>query len=201
MKQEIEIKVPTNWAEVSLKRYQNYTKRVIGLENEDEIVLNTISALCDIPINVVKKLKVHDIVELYKKLSNLISLPINKQVFDKVKIKGKEFGFHPNLDEMSLGEFVDLEEHCKNGSEELQYILAILYRPIIENKNGKYDIEPYNENHIKNSPYFEELSIDVVNGVMVFFYNLGTEFLMSSSHYLKMKAEKKLQEVTMVGLV
>lgn len=201
MKKEIEIIVPETWADVSLKTYQKYNSRVSNLEDEDEIVLGSISALCNIPIDIIKRLKVKDIKTLYKRLSKLISVPVNKEVFDKIEIKGVKYGFHPNLDELTMGEFVDLEEQTKDGVDGFHNVLAILYRPITEEKGNKYNIEPYNESHIKNASLFQELSIDVVNGVMVFFYRLGNKFIKNSNRYLNQNLTKYLQEVTTDGLV
>jgi hypothetical protein len=201
MKKEIEIIVPETWADVSLKTYQKYNSRISNLEDEDEIVLGSISALCNIPIDIIKRLKVKDIKTLYKRLSKLISVPVNKEVFDKIEIKGVKYGFHPNLDELTMGEFVDLEEQTKDGVDGFHNVLAILYRPITEEKGSKYNIEPYNESHIKNASLFQELSIDVVNGVMVFFYRLGNKFIKNSNRYLNQNLTKYLQEVTTDGLV
>ena len=201
MKKEIEIIVPETWADVSLKTYQKYNSIVSNLEDEDEIVLGSISALCNIPIDIIKRLKVKDIKTLYKRLSKLISVPVNKEVFDKIEIKGVKYGFHPNLDELTMGEFVDLEEQTKDGVDGFHNVLAILYRPIIEEKGNNYNIEPYNESHIKNASLFQELSIDVVNGVMVFFYRLGNKFIKNSNRYLNQNLTKYLQEVTTDGLV
>lgn len=201
MKKEIEIIVPETWADVSLKTYQKYNSRISNLEDEDEIVLGSISALCNIPIDIIKRLKVKDIKTLYKRLSKLISVPVNKEVFDKIEIKGVKYGFHPNLDELTMGEFVDLEEQTKDGVDGFHNVLAILYRPITEEKGNKYNIEPYNESHIKNASLFQELSIDVVNGVMVFFYRLGNKFIKSSNRYLNQNLTKYLQEATTDGLV
>lgn len=201
MKKEIEIIVPETWSDVSLKTYQKYNSRISNLEDEDEIVLGSISALCNIPIDIIKRLKVKDIKTLYKRLSKLISVPVNKEVFDKIEIKGVKYGFHPNLDELTMGEFVDLEEQTKDGVDGFHNVLAILYRPITEEKGNKYNIEPYNESHIKNASLFQELSIDVVNGVMVFFYRLGNKFIKSSNRYLNQNLTKYLQEATMDGLV
>ena len=199
MKKQIEIIIPNHWSEVSLKHYQNYVDEVSGVENEDEIVVKTISSLCGVSNELVKRLKINDIKDIYHKLSELITKPVNKNIFDKIKIKDIMYGFHPNLDEMSLGEFVDLEENCKGGVGNLHNVLAILYRPITEEKGKEYNIEPYSENHIKNAPLFQDLSIDVVNGVMLFFYTLGTKCLMNLSNYLEQNLPNKIQEVITDG--
>ena len=199
MKESVEINVPTSWGDVSLKVYQDYTSKIAGLTDEDEIVIQSISSLCGIPLKLIKMLKREDIKRIYITLSKLISLPINKEVIDKIEINGITYGFHSNLDEMTLGEFVDLDEYSKEGVDGIQYILSILYRPITETKGNKYNIESYNESHIQNARHFQDLSIDVVNGVMVFFYHLGSELLMNSQSYLERVEEKLMQGQVMVG--
>ena len=201
MKKQIEIIVPESWSDVTLERYQDYSTRVKGLDDEDEIVLNSISSLCGVPIEVIKRLKISDIKILYTKLGKLISVPVNKEVFDKINIKGVTYGFHPKLDDMTLGEFVDLEEQTKDGVEGFHNVLSILYRPVTEVKGSKYNIEPYNESHIKNAPLFKDVSIDVVNGVMVFFYTLGSKCIKSSNRYLEANLMNHLQEMGTDGLV
>ena len=197
----IEIIVPESWSDVTLERYQDYSTRVKGLDDEDEIVLNSISSLCGVPIEVIKRLKISDIKILYTKLGKLISVPVNKEVFDKINIKGVTYGFHPKLDDMTLGEFVDLEEQTKDGVEGFHNVLSILYRPVTEVKGSKYNIEPYNESHIKNAPLFKDVSIDVINGVMVFFYTLGSKCIKSSNRYLEANLMNHLQEMGTDGLV
>lgn len=201
MKKQIEIIVPESWSDVTLERYQDYSTRVKGLDDEDEIVLNSISSLCGVPIEVIKRLKISDIKILYTKLGKLISVPVNKEVFDKINIKGVTYGFHPKLDDMTLGEFVDLEEQTKDGVEGFHNVLSILYRPVTEVKGSKYNIEPYNESHIKNAPLFKDVSIDVINGVMVFFYTLGSKCIKSSNRYLEANLMNHLQEMGTDGLV
>ena len=60
MKESIEIIVPENWADVSLKSYQNYVTKINDLKGEDEIVIHSISSLCNIPLKLIKHLKRED---------------------------------------------------------------------------------------------------------------------------------------------
>lgn len=199
MKKEIEIVVPSNWSEVSLKSYQDYNSKINDLKGQDEIIIHSISTLCNVPAHIVSKLRVKDIQQVYLKLSKLISIPINKEIVGKISLGGKEFGFHPNLDEMSLGEFVDLDEYTKDGVNGIQYIMSILYRPITETKGSNYNIEPYTDEHIKNAVLFEQVSIDHINGVMIFFYHLGSKSLKNSLNYLSRMEGSKRHEVIMGG--
>ena len=201
MKKEISITIPEKWADVDLNCYQKYISKIDDIENEDEIVVHSIASLCGVPQKFVKRLKIEDIKKIYEKLSKIISVPVNKKIYHKIEIKGVKYGFHPNLDDMTLGEFVDIEENSKGGIASFHNILSILYRPIVEEKKDKYNIEPYDTKHLENSKLFKTLSIDVVNGVMIFFYTLGNKLLMNSKDFSQMivEAQKHQREETMGG--
>ena len=188
MKKEVSIKIPEKWSDVSLKTYQDYSSKIDDLTNEDEIVLHSIASLCEVPLDVIKMLKVTDIKTIYLKLAELISVPVNKEIFYKIKINGVKYGFHPCLDEMTLGEFVDIEENAKDGVLSFHKVMSVLYRPIIEEEGNKYKIEPYEAFHMDNAKLFQEINIDTINGVMLFFYNLGNRLLKNSKGYLQVMA-------------
>tara|TARA_R110002012_G_scaffold246332_1_gene421857 strand:- start:212 stop:820 length:609 start_codon:yes stop_codon:yes gene_type:complete len=200
MRQTINIDVPTKWTDVSLKAYQNYCRAVEDLTDEDELVFQSISTLCNVPVDIVKKLRVNDIKEIYERVGKLISIPVNKEVFDRIEMGGVTYGLHPNLDELTMGEYIDLDEACKEGIYGLQGVLAILYRPIIKEAKNRYNIEVYDVKHLENARHFENISIDVVNGLMLFFYNLGSKCLMSSQTFLEELERKNQPEETLNGL-
>ena len=77
----------------------------------------------------------------------------------------------PSLDEMTFGEYVDLENFISDW-DSMHKAMAVLYRPIKYNKNGKYLIEDYDG----SDRYWEVMKDAPVNvslGAMVFFYRLG----------------------------
>jgi hypothetical protein len=86
-----------------------------------------------------------------------------------------EFGFMPNMDEMSLGEYIDLEKYISNW-DTMHKAMAILYRPIVAGKKEFYEIEKY-EGSDKYSDLMKDSPITVSLGAMVFFYHLGKELL------------------------
>jgi hypothetical protein len=92
-----------------------------------------------------------------------------------------EYGFIPKLDDISVGEFIDLDEYIKDGKQ-LHKIAAILYRPVTK-RNGKlYDIEKY-EGTSKYADTMMKVDYRVVLGALVFFWNLGNSLLKSSVTY------------------
>lgn len=198
MTDTLEIKVPTDWEEVSIDKYVKYCEAVKDLENESEIIKQTISILCDIPIDIISHVKIKDLKAIQKALHKLISKPVNKDIISKININDKVFGFHPKLDDMTMGEYVDIETFSKEN--DLAKVLSVLYRPIVKEQGNRYDIEPYDADvHLLNEDMFKSISINVANPVAVFFWSLGNKQLTNFQQSLE-KAEKKVSPADMVGL-
>ena len=102
--------------------------------------------------------------------------------------KGKtvEFGFMPNMDKMSLGEYVDLEKYISDWNT-MHRALAVMYRPIVAGKGEFYEIEKYKGSD-KYADIMKDSPVTVALGSMVFFYNLGRELLRVTTHSLQKQA-------------
>jgi len=84
-----------------------------------------------------------------------------------------EFGFIPNLDKMTMGEYIDLNNYLEDA-DSLNKAMAVLYRPIHPSYKNKtnYRISSY-----EGTEFFSELMKDmplgIALGAKVFFYRLG----------------------------
>jgi hypothetical protein len=87
-----------------------------------------------------------------------------------IRIGDKVMGFHPNLEAMSFGEYLDLNQLVSSDfTNNLPKIMSILYRPVVSEFMHNYEIEKYDSNvHIKNADLFREVDMAYVNGAMVF---------------------------------
>ena len=197
MKKTFEISIPTDWDEVSIKKYMKYTSAIQDVTDEEETTKLTISILCDIPMNIINYLKLKDLKVIQNNLQKLISKPVNKQIINKINIDGKMYGFHPKIDDLTMGEYVDIETFAKDN--DLSSMMSVLYRPIIKEQGNRYDIEPYDINHINNKKHFEKLSINIANAIVVFFWNLGNQQLNHIHQFLK-ETKNNQQQADMVGL-
>jgi len=111
-----------------------------------------------------------------------------------IEVEGKRYGFHPNLDDITLGEYADVETFIKDDVEKnLPELMAILYRPIVEEKNGIYIIEAYDGNINIRAEEMKKMPAEQVQSALVFFYNLGKELLRTLPSYLmeRLKEMKK----------
>ena len=91
-----------------------------------------------------------------------------------ISVNGMEYGFHPNLDDITLGEYADIETYIKAGIEKhLTELMAILYRPIKEKKNDIYIIEAYDGDIRMRAEEMKLMSSEQVQSALVFFYNFA----------------------------
>ena len=97
-----------------------------------------------------------------------------------IEIEGVEYGFHPSLDRITLGEFADLETFLKMGIQKhLPEVMAILYRPIVEKKNNIYTIEKYDGNIEIRTEVIKRMKAEEVQAALVFFWSFVKELLIA----------------------
>ena len=118
-----------------------------------------------------------------------------------IRIGDKVMGFHPNLEAMSFGEYLDLNQLVSSDfTNNLPKIMSILYRPVVSEFMHNYEIEKYDSNvHIKNADLFREVDMAYVNGAMVFFCLLREDLLSSSLKFLDQQMMRQMEEsLTMI---
>ena len=180
---KIEINVPTNLNEITLEQYQKFLK--IAENNPEGNFLNAkmIEIFCGIPLSDSYKLKMSSVTAIIDILSELLgSKPDHVERFE---INGVEYGFIPDLDDMSLGEYIDLDNNASKW-EQMHLAMNVLYRPIKTSKIGKYNIEDYNVN---NPEVMKDMPLGAAIGSLFFFYNLGMELSRHTILYSNNQAE------------
>ena len=134
-----------------------------------------------------------DLLEIMAIIKNMIDTEPNKEQFRKVfEFNGEEYGFCPNLSNISTGEYIDLESYCKEPIENLHTIMSILYRKITFKRNERYAIEDYNPDEFKEE-LFKDCPMDIALSCLGFFLTLGENLARISHSYLQareMKAQK-----------
>ena len=166
---KLEINVPTSLDEITLGQYQKYLK--IADENPDGNFLSAkmIEIFCGIPLSESYKLKVSSVQAIIDILEELLeSKPVHVEQF---VMGGVTYGFIPDLDDMSLGEYIDLDNNASKW-EQMHIAMNVLYRPIKDIRKEKYNIIDYtttNPDKMKDTP------MSAVSGSLFFFLNLGIE--------------------------
>jgi hypothetical protein len=184
---KFEISIPTELKEIKLSQYQAFLK--IAKDNTDEEFLHQkmVQTFCGIDLKEVAEIRYKEVIEITESLGRMFDVK-NHKFINKFKMGGVEFGFIPNLDDMTFGEYTDLDTYI-NDWEQMHKAMAVLYRPIKKNGlNGTYEIEKYNGS-ITYSDVMKHAPLDVVFGANVFFYTLGNELLKSTMTYLENNKE------------
>lgn len=162
---------------------------IVDTYKEDENKLNTelIKYLYNGNLDIPKK-------EADKTLIDILQILNDKPDFiQRFEFDGIEYGFIPKLDDITVGEFIDLDEYVKDAKQ-LHKIAAILYRPVIKSNGKLYDIEKY-EGTSKYADTMMKVDYKVILGAMVFFWNLGNSLLKNSVTYTQ-KVIKELKTTT-----
>ena len=188
---KLEINVPTTLSEIPLKSYQEFLKVQQGSNDEEFIAQKMVQIFCGIELKDIVKMKLTSLNELITHFTKLFS---EKPKFQPTfKIGTQEFGFITNLEEISFGEYVDLENNLQKW-ETYHKAMAVMYRPIKMRFNDKYEIVDYTpleemQELMKFTP------ADVAISSSVFFWNLGSELLTATLTYLErqIKTNRKVQ--------
>lgn len=170
---QIEINVPTSLNEITLEQYQRYLKATEETPDGSLLDAKIIEIFCGIPISESYKLKmssVQSIVDILVDMLNEKPTHINRFSLD-----GVQYGFIPDLDEMSLGEYVDLDGNASDW-QKMHVAMNVLYRPIKIKKGTKYSIKEYTA---EDPDKMKDMPLGVAIGSLFFFYKLGLEL---SSH-------------------
>ena len=180
---KLKIIIPEKLNEVTLLQYQQFLK----IKEDDPIrVEKTISIFCKINIDTVRKTQKSEITEIFNQLTSLLKEePERTPIF---KMNGVQYGFIPKLDEMSWGEYIDLDTSISDW-ENMHKAMAVLYRPVSQKIKSKYLIKDYDP----DEQLFEDMKqmpLDIVFGALVFFYRLSNELLNVIPNYLAEEFKK-----------
>ena len=186
-----EFKLISKWSDVTLEKWLKLIDFHEGSKSEE--AEETIAALSTIPKDLIKQLELKDVAIIMGKIAELQSKQ-DSSLKRIVEIDGKEYGFHPDLDSITLGEYADIETFIKNDIEKnLPELCAVLYRPITEKKNDVYTIEAYDGNIKIRTEEMKKMAAEQVQSALVFFYRLGNELLLTLPSFLT----ERLKEMKM----
>jgi hypothetical protein len=186
---QMDIKIPTLLSDITVGEYQKW-HAIQSQEDGDEdfLLYKTIEIFCDVDIQDVLKFPQEDAESIATELAEVLNQPA--KFTPRFTLEGVEYGFIPNLEKLSLGEYIDLETYLTD-TKDLHRAAAVMYRPILKDFKGLYTIEGY-EGSSKYAEVMKRAPIDVISQAVVFFYSLGNELLKVSLHSLEQQEVKIL---------
>ena len=186
-----EYNIIDSWENVTLEKWQRI---VLGKKkSKSKEAQETIALLSDIPKKLINEMSIKDVATIFERISKLQVEGKLKKVF---KIDEVEYGFMPDLDEITLGSWADIEHYIKDGLEKnMHKIMAVLFRPITSKEGKMYSIQAYKDGRQRAEKFRKKMNAKQVQQSLVFFYNLGNELSMILPLYL-MEMMTKIQEET-----
>jgi len=185
-----EFNVIESWKDVTLEKWVKLINNKIDTKGQEAIQL--IKELSNIPKDIIKSLELSDIAVIMSRIGELQANQDNT-LQKIIEIDGKRYGFLPDLDSITLGEYADIETFIKMDIDKhLPEVMSILYRPIVEEKDEVYTIESYDGEIKLRTQEMKKMTAEQVQSALVFFYTFGITFVKIMKSFLteKLKATK-----------
>ena len=185
---KVDILVTSSISEITLEQYQKF-ERINTEENQDTNFLmhKMVEVFCNLDLKDVAKIRFNYVKSILNDLNGLFNT--EDELIPTFTLNGVEYGFIPALDDMTLGEYIDLDENFSSW-ETMHKAMAVLYRPITLKSRDKYHIEDYKG--LELSVEMKRMPLDVVMSAMVFFYRLNNELLQTTLNYLSQEFPKQM---------
>jgi hypothetical protein len=182
---KVELIVPNSLNEVTLGQYQKYIK--LKDLSEVEMSLKMIEIFCNLNSEQVRYLKATDVSAVISIISEMFDS--KSGLINTFKIEGIEYGFIPNLDEMSFGEYIDLDTYIGDW-DNIEKAMGVLYRPVEMRKGNRYHIKEYEAGETE---HLKAMPLDAVLGSILFFYRLGNDLCEITMNSLEDTEKEDLQ--------
>jgi len=173
---KIEIIVPTDLSEITLDQYQRFAR----LDGDDDFLTRKVLEIfCGVDYKDLLSVGYSDVRDVLEHITSMLNQ--KPPITLKTTLNGKQWGFIPRLDDISYGEFVDLDTYLRT-TDTLHKAMAVLYRPIVAEIAQMHKIEEY-KGADKYAEAMKQMPMDVVMGALVFFWTLANELLQVTLPY------------------
>lgn len=158
---KLKVIVPESLKEITLDQYQRFAR----LDGDNEFITKkALEIFCNVPIQELPNIRLKDVSNVAHRINQMLSEKPGLTL--KFKLNGVKYGFIPSLEDMTYGEFVDLDSWLTDTAS-LHQAMAVLYRPITEEAGSRYDIEPYGASG--DGQHMKQMPMDVAMGALLFF--------------------------------
>ena len=181
------LNIPNKLSEITLRKYQKFIK--LNVEDVDERFLQVkmIEIFCEVSHQNVLKIKFSDADRVTAILGDMFTQ--KPKLVTKFKLNGIEYGFIPELDEISFGEYIDLDTYLGDWKN-IHTAMNVLYRPINSKKGERYTIDEYD---VSTKDKLLDMPLDAVISSVFFFYHLGKDLSVVMNRFLKEEMSKAPQ--------
>jgi len=187
--------VPGDCAQITLRQFMAYHSAADDVEKVMAIINKSRDYCEGLQVDAA-----HTVIALFEEVIEGAS-----SQFDRIiEVRGRRLGFLPDINGMTFREHVDLDQLAQTIWREkksidytnLPQLMAVMFRPVTEQVGQYYNIEKYDLD--KTEKYMADildLTLDRVNGALLFFSSIGAELANSSLVYLDSILKRELATV------
>jgi hypothetical protein len=195
---KVKVRIPTNWNDITLETYLKYRKTLDLYKDDDEddidmidkSIIIALDILCGVAPNFASQMPIEMLQHVMDSLNSFMS----KTEFDLqriITIDGIEYGFEPNLSNMTYGAYLDISKYDKiTIDNNWTKIMSILYRPIVSKSGKLYEIKEYTG--MEDEKLFLKTTMDTNFGCISFFLHLRSDLALYTLKSLKEGGETNL---------
>ena len=187
----MKIQVPTHINDITLEQYQRFA--LINTEEQDKefFMFKTIEIFCGVDIALVSKMRLSDAESVSNEVLEVLQQ--NVPFTNKFELEGVKYGFIPDLQAISLGEFIDLEEGLSKDKD-FHKAASVMFRPIVKEFGELYTIDGY-EASTEMHHIMKQAPVGIISAAIVFFYNIAKELLKASQDF---SSQEKAEAMTIL---
>ena len=166
---------------------------MINTEEQDKefFMFKTIEIFCGVDIALVSKMRLSDAESISNEVLEVLQQ--NVPFTNKFELDGVKYGFIPDLQAISLGEFIDLEEGLSKDKD-FHKAASVMFRPIVKEFGELYTIDGY-EASTEMHHIMKQAPVGVISAAIVFFYNIANELLKASQDF---SSQEKAEAMTIL---
>ena len=157
----VKLSLPATFADLTLRHLQ-------VLETSDD-PMTCVGAVTGTDWDELRDMPRALIQEAYNHLQTLRKAETQRHL-ETFELNGTRYGFVPNWDEFTAGEWIDAEQLCGDFWKNAHKVMALLFRPVAREWGNRYEIEPYTAK--EDAEAFLDMPADQVAGALLFFFRL-----------------------------
>lgn len=178
----MELRLPHRWSDLTLGELQVMMTSENQLERISICTGQSVDKLRTMPQKLIEAATAH--------LDQLLTQETAR--FEKVvEMSGKRFGFVPDWDAFTAGEWIDLEAYLEDFWKNAHKVMSVLFREVTYELGEKYEVKKYTAK--EDASIFEEMPADLVSGTLLFFWTTRNELLLDMKSSLLEVAEAAIQ--------
>lgn len=180
---KVEVLVPTDLSEITLEQYRKFLKLEEEVDNSTTFFLQkVVEIFCEIDLKDIANIRYKSLVDVVQHIQELFNQ--ENEFIPRFEMNGVEYGFIPVLDDITLGEYIDLDNYLSKR-DDIHKAMAVMFRPITFSKNERYDIKEYNGTG--DAYKYLHMPLNVALGAYVFFYHLNRELVTATLNCLEIQ--------------